>query len=144
MKVVLFLLIVAFAPTSFAEATAFELKCVVYDRRCDASGAVVQEKYEMSGVMKSGVYLVSARTETKDGRFVLSGAGIVEVKGPQLPKSAITIYDKKTQTGAAAGRLLLGTSAAPESNIVYVYDTKSADDSESLFCHSLEGTCKIQ
>jgi hypothetical protein len=140
------LLILMTSSLAFAASpkTPLQLKCVVFDRHCDASGAVIGDKYEMSAVMKTGQAMVEAQAVTKDGRFTIKGMGITDFRGPKNPKAIITIYDSKTRTGSAAGSAALGRPANPQSDLVFVYDINSIDDSENLFCHSLEGSCEFK
>jgi hypothetical protein len=144
MKTLLMILFFASIPTAFSAAGPLKLQCVVYDRHCDANGEMIDEKHEMSAVMKSGENLVTAETATKSGRFTVRGVGIIELKGPKKPKVAIQLYDSQTRSGAAAGTIGVGRPAAERADLVYVYDVNSLDDGDKLFCQSVEANCEFK
>ena len=144
MKILLPLLIFTSLPIGFAEAAPLKLQCMVFDRRCDKNGGFSHDKYEMSAELEFGESVVKLEGKSKDGRFDFRGYGRIETEGESRPKTVIAIYDSQTRSGAAAGTLALRAPAAPRSELVYVYDTKSIDDGTDLFCHSLEASCDLK
>ena len=127
--------------TSFAQAAPLTLECTVTKRTC-VNGLpsknevhTIREKMGKTGGMGSVV--------TDDGRFEVRAYGILEHRGAKRPKSSVLVYDSKTQSGAQAGGVALGSPASPRSEIVYVYDATLSDDSDASLCRAIEASCNL-